>query len=302
MAKPKPKQIKPVSKGSELAALRPDFNFVENLLAFCTHKSRSVPEESGVHFHIDPAIQQQGLCLLFHIDRERDKLITEGLRPDYMVLFATPERCICTIIEMKGRDEKACEHAIEQITALRDRLRTEFAAHLPRRLVQRIRYQGILLAPTNCNLPLKRLEDTRRNGLTIFPIRFSHQAQLRDYVCKLNALDRDRYEHKNAERRPHQPDFDWLHELLIFGAVNGRKDDVFRKYRAQSHHERSGVYLNYEHPQKTPKGYVALSLCAESEAVAFSDGSLRTHADKALSSLGFTFHCNLFQSMDTQNR
>lgn len=292
---PKPKQKPKNTKASHpTTALRGDFNFIENLLAFCTHKSRKVPAEDGIHFQIDPAIQKKGLCLLFHIDREgKDTLIAKGPRPDYLVFFASPTECICTIIEMKGREEKACEHAIEQISSLRERLKNELHAHLPQRLAQRIRYQGILLTPANAQLPLRRLADAERRGLTIFPIRFSHQAQLCDYVCKLNQPDQEHYKHRNAERS--SSDFDWIHQLLILGALNGRKQDAFCNERAALHAQRSGVYLNYEHPEPKSKGYAALSLCTQNEAVAFSSDELQNSAKEALSNLGFAFHTNIFR-------
>jgi hypothetical protein len=42
-----------------------NFNFLENLLVFCTVPGRSVPKESGVHFRITLDSQNKSLCILF---------------------------------------------------------------------------------------------------------------------------------------------------------------------------------------------------------------------------------------------
>jgi len=135
------------------------FKFLENLLVFCAAPSRSVPRESGVHFHISSKIKDEGVCILFKIDRRSDPLMPgHGWKPDYMAFYAAADRCICTIIEMKGRDEKNLRHGIEQIKTLRDMLRAEFDKHLPGACRNKIRFQGILLTPVNAQVPNQLLK------------------------------------------------------------------------------------------------------------------------------------------------
>src|SRR5262245_58986833 len=66
------------------------FGFLENMLIFCAMKTRNVPKESGVQFRIHSEVKDEGVCILFKIDRGRDPLVKgEGVKPDYLVLYAT---------------------------------------------------------------------------------------------------------------------------------------------------------------------------------------------------------------------
>ncbi|XXY52536.1 hypothetical protein WME91_15505 [Sorangium sp. So ce269] len=217
------------------------FHFLENLLVFCAMGTRSVPPESGVQFQISSKIKSDGICLLFRIDRKHDPLMPPaGLKPDYLTVHVTSERCLCTIIEMKGRDEKNLEHGVDQIKALRDRLHDEVREHLP--TACKIKFQGILLAPHNAQLPLPRLAKEARAGLTILPIRYTHKAELYPYVRKLNAIG-EQYEHMMLPRD--RDELNPVEALLARCALPVRIDDPFRARHMRALQGRSGIYLNY---------------------------------------------------------
>ena len=109
------------------------FSFLENLLVFRTLPILSVPAESGVKFSISRQEGESGICLLIHIDKQRFPIFEADVpRPDYLALYFHGSGCICTIIEMKSKDNKKLEHGLEQIKSLADRLKAEFKKHLPR--------------------------------------------------------------------------------------------------------------------------------------------------------------------------
>ena len=102
-----PKRKKQPATYLEAAENKPDkldwntFNFLENLFVFCTMKQRSVPPESGVQFGISKEFAENTLCILFKIDRgSKDPLFTDPsqYKPDYLVLYKTPDTCIFTIM------------------------------------------------------------------------------------------------------------------------------------------------------------------------------------------------------------
>ena len=64
------------------------FNFLENLLIFCTVPNRIAPPESGVSFRITKP-EKDSVCILFKTDRREDPLVTnqKQKRPDYLSLF-----------------------------------------------------------------------------------------------------------------------------------------------------------------------------------------------------------------------
>ncbi|NUQ75514.1 MAG: hypothetical protein HUU21_18365 [Polyangiaceae bacterium] len=266
--------------------LRRDFNFLENLLAFCVHPSRNVPEESGVHFQISSAIKDKGVCLIFKIDRGSDPLIPDTEhKPDYMTFFASRDRCICTIIELKGTDSKKLKHGIEQIRALRDKLRNEIAAHLPRKCRGSITFQGLLLTPPNSDIPRHQIEREKNNGLTILALQWPHQFQLFDYVQKANAID-ERYVHKKDTER-NLRGWNAIEEILVQCALPERIDDAFRaKRKASAHKGNTGVYLNFADNPEKPRAYAALSACCDSAVFAFSSADFKQKIERELARLG----------------
>ncbi|MCK6591446.1 MAG: hypothetical protein L6Q76_28160 [Polyangiaceae bacterium] len=254
--------------------LRRDFNFLENLLAFCVHPSRNVPEESGVHFQISSAIKDKGVCLIFKIDRGRDPLIPGSEpKPDYMTLFASRERFIWL------------KRGIEQIRALRDKLRNEIAAHLPRKCRGSITFQGLLLTPPNSDIPRHQIEREKNNGLTILALQWPHQFQLFDYVQKANAID-ERYVHKKDTER-NLRGWNAIEEILVQCALPERIDDAFRaKRKASAHKGNTGVYLNFADNPEKPRAYAALSACCDSAVFAFSSADFKQKIERELARLG----------------
>ncbi|MFM6270815.1 MAG: hypothetical protein ACKPFA_30595, partial [Dolichospermum sp.] len=172
-----------------------NFNFLENLLVFCTVPGRSVPKESGVHFKITLDSENKSLCILFEIDRKNDPLIKNQAlkRPDYMSLYIDSNSCICTIIEMKGKNHNSLENGIEQILQLKEILQNEISDHLPTKF--KIKCQGILLTPYNSQIPFKKIAELAANGFIILPIQYDHKAELYPYVSKLNKIT-DKYNHQ----------------------------------------------------------------------------------------------------------
>ncbi|WP_437671083.1 hypothetical protein [Sorangium sp. So ce131] len=268
------------AKGDKLDWSR--FNFLENLLVFCGLATRSVPPESGVQFQISSVVKKDGICLLFAIDRKRDPLMpAAGIKPDYLAIHVTSERCLCTIIEMKGRDQKNLEHGIDQIRALRDMLHKEAAERLP--ATCKIKFQGILLAPHNAQLPLPRLQKEAKAGFTILPIRYTHKAELSPYVRKLNALT-EQYVHQKLPRE--KDELNLIEALLARCALDVRIKDDFHARHVRSHRERAGIYLNYAHPHGPAEVYLALAanngravLAAPEPASAFVD-EVRSELDR----------------------
>lgn len=193
---------------------RASFNLLENLVIFRVCLTRAVPAESGVGFQIAPIHRDRALCLLYRIDHPTDPLIEldDGPRPDYVAVHLSSAGCICTIIEMKGRDEKKLGHGIDQIKALRDRLQRELRTHLSPALARAVHYQGILLTPQNSHIPLARLDAEAKKGLVILPLQYHHQAELAPYVGRRLALT-ERYSH--AKHRRTRPEFNHIEQILV---------------------------------------------------------------------------------------
>ena len=81
----------------------------------------SVPAESGVKFSISRQRGEPGIYLLIHIDNQRFPVFEADVpRPDYLALYFHGSGCLCTIIEMKSKDNKKLEHGLEQIKSLAD--------------------------------------------------------------------------------------------------------------------------------------------------------------------------------------
>jgi hypothetical protein len=232
------------------------FHFLENLLVFCAMGTRAVPAESGVQFQISSRINTDGICLLFKIDRRGDPLMPElSVKPDYLAIHITSERCLCTIIEMKGRDEKNLKHGLGQIKALRDRLREEARKHLP--TACKIKYQGILLAPYNAQLPLPELKKEAKAGFAILPILYNNKAELYPYVRRENAIT-DRYQHQSLPRE--KGEFNHIEELLTRCALPVRISGGFDTDRGSHRRgERSGIYLYYARSAGPAGDYAVLA-------------------------------------------
>jgi len=220
------------------------FNFLENLLIFCTVPNGNAPPESGVEFRINSPASDDIVCILFKIDRDNnDPLITsDEVRPDYMAFYTDEEVCVCTIIEMKGTAENRLEHGIEQIKKFRDKLRSEIKERLPNRFSSRLKFQGILLSPPNSQVPLKKLTEEAKRGFRIHSLMWDKKAELFKYVSKFHD-GFVRYEHKPD---PHEEEHGFIEGVLVEQAMNYRKNDNYHTANFVANNNQRGVYINYE--------------------------------------------------------
>jgi hypothetical protein len=265
-----------------------NFNFLENLLIFCAERTRSAPKESGVHFQISSKVKEEAVCILFKIDRAHDPLMpVVGVKPDYMVLYAARDRCICTIIEMKGKDHKNLSHGIEQIKALRDRLRREISEHLPHPCKQTITFQGILLTPIGSQLPLHQLQRESDAGLRILPIQYHQKAELYPYVSRMNALSDKKYVHQSFPRA--QDELNLIEKALVCAEKKPIQDDFRTARLASVHRGRRGIYVNYRRPGGTDTEYASLSAANDGAVAAFSSPVFKREIKAELDRLGLLY-------------
>lgn len=243
------------------------FNFLENLLIFCSLPEKSVPKESGVHFRITPRSCTDSLCLLFKIDRGKDSLFADGeIKPDYMALFLQNNIWLFTIIEMKGTTEKGIKHGIEQIKALRDRLRKEFQKNFPSNL--RLKFQAIILSPSGSQTPDKLIAKENSKDFTIKPLQYSHKAELFDYISQELKLSSERYKHIEI-RYTNKPLF--TEYVLSNGSLPQRLEDTFCLANKEKTTNKEGIYINYAFPDC--EDYAALSIDNKGIKVAINDNT-----------------------------
>jgi hypothetical protein len=223
-----------------------NFNFLENLLVFCTVPGRSVPKESGVHFKITLDSQNKSLCILFEIDRRNDPLIKNQAlkRPDYMSVYIDSNSCICTIIEMKGKNHNSLENGIEQILQLKEILQNEISDHLPTKF--KIKCQGILLTPYNSQIPFKKIAELAANGFIILPIQYDNKAELFPYISKKNKLT-EKYNHQEITESTAL----LIEEILTKKALPKRIEDDYYSRNFVIKRDRKGIYINYLLPDET---------------------------------------------------
>lgn len=211
---------------------------LERLLVECVQGTRAVPSESGVRFHVHvPETAPGSVCLVFHVDLERDPLVAKGPRPDYLVLYATRDAIILTIVEMKGRGEQDLTHGADQIMAFNRLLREQLKEHAPAKL--RYVIQGILLMAHGAHAPLRKLGDMSRQGLVIAPVSYHHSAELFPYVSRRLQLGPFAYRHQTIRDRP----FTQLERILAEQKLPRRIDDAFLRERWAP--GRPGIYVNY---------------------------------------------------------
>lgn len=252
MKQDKKKQMKQKNSPAQILKDKKDkldwqnFNFLENLLVFCTVPERSVPKESGVHFRISLDSQNQAICILFEIDRRNDPLIRNQAlkRPDYMSLYIDSNSCIFTIIEMKGKNHNSLENGIEQILRLKEILQTEISNHLPSKL--KVKYQGILLTPYNSQVPSKKIVEVASKGFIILPIQYDHKAELYPYVSKSNKIT-DKYNHQEITESTAL----FIEQILTTRALPKRIPDDYYSSNFLVGNDREGIYINYLLPNDT---------------------------------------------------
>jgi hypothetical protein len=279
------KKAKPSKNPADILSRKKDkldwenFNFLENLLVFCLQDERNAPRESegGVHFRINPKPDRECLCLMFHIDRQKDPLITaQGIkRPDYMVLFVENDSWICTIVEMKGGTERGFRHGVEQIKVMRDRLREELKLNAAK---IKIKFQAIILISINSQIPRKLIEKEEQQGLVILPLQYEHKADLFNYVSKVNRLD-ERYIHEETRF----PRVDSMIETVLMNcALQERIIDNFAASNKAKTSNSEGIYMNYNLPNKDD--YAALTIDNTAMKIGVKESN-ETFTDKIIDEL-----------------
>jgi len=226
------------------------FNFLENLLVFCSIPKRRAPKESGVQFKISSQAQDQAINLLFQIDRQQDPLVSvNDIKPDYMAIYLKDEKCICTIIEMKGKG--GLKHGVEQIIQFRDRIKKELQDHeISRKWT--ITYQGLLLTPPNSDIPRKRIAEEQRKGFVILPLQYYESFEIFHYISKRNAST----EKYDVRQRRKEEDCGFMELLLTQRALRERIHDKFLEVHKATL-KKYGVYVNFLHPEHNDE-YIVL--------------------------------------------
>jgi hypothetical protein len=221
------------------------FNFLENLLIFCTVPDRIAPPESGVSFRITKS-EENSVCILFKIDRREDPLVRDQnqKRPDYLSLFIQNGLFLLTIIEMKGTNKNSTSTGIEQITTFRDILKKEIAAHATTKLKYKL--QAILLTPYNANIPQKAINKEAEKGFIILPIQYNFKAELYPYVSKTYSkadLSKINYIHDEQHQ---ESDCLLIEKLLAKQASDKRKQDNYYLCKFNPTKDRQGIYIDYQ--------------------------------------------------------
>ncbi|NCR10081.1 hypothetical protein [Microcystis aeruginosa] len=216
------------------------FNFLENLLIFCTVPDRIAPPESGVSFRITKS-EENSVCILFKTDRQKDPLVRDQnqKRPDYLSLFIQNGLLLLTIIEMKNSTK-----TIDQIINFRDILKKEIAAHATTKLKYKL--QAILLTPYNANIPQKAIEEEAEKGFIILPIQYNFKAELYPYVSKTYSkadLSKINYIHDEQHQ---ESDCLLIENLLARQALDKRKQDNYYSCKFTPAKNRQGIYIDYQ--------------------------------------------------------
>ena len=216
------------------------FNFLENLLIFCTVPDRIAPPESGVSFRITKS-EENSVCILFKTDRQKDPLVRDQnqKRPDYLSLFIQNGLFLLTIIEMKNSTK-----TIDQIINFRDILKKEIAAHATTKLKYKL--QAILLTPYNANIPQKAINKEAQKGFIILPIQYNFKAELYPYVSKTYSkadLSKINYIHDDQHQ---ESDCLLIEKLLAKQASDKRKQDNYYLCKFNPTKDRQGIYIDYQ--------------------------------------------------------
>ncbi|OPF17555.1 hypothetical protein B1L04_16605 [Microcystis aeruginosa KW] len=221
------------------------FNFLENLLIFCTVPNRIAPPESGVSFRITKP-EKDSVCILFKTDRREDPLVRnqKQKRPDYLSLFIQNGLLLLTIIEMKGTNKNSTSTGIEQITTFRDILKQEIADHVTSKLKYKL--QAILLTPYNADIPRKAIKEEEEKGFIILPIQYKDKAPLYPYVSKIHSkadLSKKNYSHDEQHK---ESDCLLIENLLARQASDKRKQDNYYSCKFTPAKNRQGIYIDYQ--------------------------------------------------------
>jgi hypothetical protein len=270
------------------------FNFLEKLLVFCTMDTRSVPAESGNRFGVCMPQDDGSVCILFKIDQQPDFLFQQkGVkRPDYLAAYIRETEIICTIIEMKGKDRHEMKRGVEQIVYFKGRLVKEFKEHLPAKFLGRTRFQGILLAPHNSQVPERAIAKQGAGGLVILPLRYSYKADLYPFVKQINKLtdsnkpaDYDRHLAKDRK-------FHFIERLLVERNPDKRLHDSFLQKNFRASADRRGIYINRALNGSTE--YLALMVNSDHKVIAVRERSDK-HTTALCAALDECGHAGVFQ-------
>lgn len=247
-----------------------EFNFLENLLIFCTEPTRRVPHENGMCFVISATPKDKSICILFKTDR--NDLIKEGKKPDYMALYIKENKCICTIIEMKGG--KGNEDGIDQIIKLKDLLE-EKVKHLPKTF--KVKFQGILLIPPTSQIPGIKINKVK--DFEIVALQSFANAELFPYISKL-IRKTDLYK----KGKPRKNNLNFIEEILMKQALPERiKDSFYHKY-SDFIYKKEGIYINYAHPEMD--NYAVLFANNDDAVIAASEDNFRKQIHRELKNIG----------------
>lgn len=219
------------------------FNFLENLLIFCTVPNRIAPPESGVSFRITKP-EKDSVCILFKTDRREDPLVRnqKQKRPDYLSLFIQNDLLLLTIIEMKGTNKNSTSTGIEQITTFRDILKQEIADHVTSKLKYKL--QAILLTPYNADIPRKAIKEEAEKGFIILPI--PCKKELYPYVSKTHSkADLSKIKHSHDEQHK-ESDCLLIENLLARQASDKREQDNYYLCKFTPTKDRQGIYIDYQ--------------------------------------------------------
>jgi hypothetical protein len=189
-----------------------------------------------------------------------------------------------TIVEMKGREEKNLEHGVDQIRAIYRRLREELARSVPGSWRRAI-IQAVLLTPENAQLPRKKIEAARAEGIEILPLGYHHQAELYPYVSK-RVSRTERYKHERLPRET--PELNEVERLLAEGRLARRVRDPFFVERRGG--DEDTFFLSFRRGGDPDGAHVSVSATTRDAIVAFSASAAGTRkmVDAHLAKHGLT--------------
>lgn len=250
--------------------------------------TRQVPAESGVRFAIASKAKEDGICLIFKVDDADVPIVEEGPRPDYLVVHASRERCLLTIVEMKGTEAKNIEHGIEQICAMYRRLRKEMASCLPGSW-RRAEIQGVLLMPHNAQVNWKKIDEAKKEGVKILPLQYHHQAELYAYVSQ-PVVPTKRYSHDKLPRTP--PELNVVERLIAEGTLKRRiRDSHFDARRGGAE---DTFFLSFRRPCDPEAAHASLSADGQDAVLAFSPAAWECQSEVVAHLVNHALECPSF--------
>jgi hypothetical protein len=232
--------------------------------------TRQVPEESGVRFAVSSKAKEDGICLVFHVDDPEAPIFdADSLRPDYLVVHASKNGCVLTIVEMKGTEQKNLEHGVEQIRVMYRRLREEMQKCLPGSS-KRAHIQGVLLMPYNAQLPWKKIESADKEGIRIFPLQYGDQAELYRYVSTRISRT-ERYQHEKLPRD--RPELNGVEQLIAEGKLDQRVRDAFFRERRGANEDT--FFLSFRRDDSAKAAHTSVSATTRDAIVGFTPAAAK---------------------------